>query len=235
MRGLLTDPATYGLLVAAAVALLTYSTALQRGSVTQATASLVIMETVAPALVGRLLLGDHPRPGWGWVAVVGFVLAVAGAITLSRHGDLAEEVLPAGGRTTSSPCRRVNEGRGRLCSHWVTRMVRARSAWRAVFRLVRRFGVQSSLGQLGPGQPLAPAFCVHRDEEFTQIPPEPGVRTGLGQGGVADLHHQTGQELLGRLSEPAQHEQRVLTRSLATGAESRNAPPQSGWSSPARR
>jgi uncharacterized membrane protein len=86
----LTDPATYGLLVAAAVALMTYSTALQRGSVTVATAPLVVAETVAPALVGLLLLGDQPRPGWGTVAVVGFVLAVAGALSLARHGELNE-------------------------------------------------------------------------------------------------------------------------------------------------
>ncbi len=91
VHGVLTDPASYGLVVAAAVAQLTYSTALQRGSVTQATAPLVIMETVAPALVGLAALGDHPRPGWGWAAVGGFVLAVAGAIVLSGHGDLAEE------------------------------------------------------------------------------------------------------------------------------------------------
>lgn len=90
---LLADPATYALILAGGIALLTYSTALQRGSVTQATAPLVIAETVAPALVGLLLLGDRPRPGWGWVATLGFVLAVAGALTLSRHGDLAEPEL----------------------------------------------------------------------------------------------------------------------------------------------
>ena len=93
LRGVLTDPASYSLIVAAAVALLTYPTALQRGSVTQATAPLVIMETVAPAVLGLAVLGDHPRPGWGWAAVVGFVLAVAGAIALSRHGELAEAAL----------------------------------------------------------------------------------------------------------------------------------------------
>ena len=95
---LLTDPATYALILAAGVALLTYSTALQRGTVTQATAPLVIGETVAPALVGLLLLGDEPRPGWGWVAALGFVLAVAGALTLSRHGDLARPKDPIHGR-----------------------------------------------------------------------------------------------------------------------------------------
>ncbi|MET0692342.1 MAG: hypothetical protein ABWY56_00335, partial [Propionibacteriaceae bacterium] len=86
--GLLTDPATYGLIVGGGVALLTYSTALQRGSVTLATAPLVVLETVAPAAVGLLLLGDAPRAGWGWVAAVGFVLAVAGALSLARHGEV---------------------------------------------------------------------------------------------------------------------------------------------------
>lgn len=88
---LLSEPATYGLLVAGAVALLTYPTALQRGTVTQATAPLVVAQTVAPAAVGLVLLGDRPREGWEWVAVLGFVLAVAGALSLSRHGELHDE------------------------------------------------------------------------------------------------------------------------------------------------
>jgi hypothetical protein len=52
---------------------------------------LVVGETVAPALVGLLLLGDEPRPGWGWVAAVGFGLAVVGALALSGHGDVSGE------------------------------------------------------------------------------------------------------------------------------------------------
>jgi drug/metabolite transporter (DMT)-like permease len=88
---LLRSPATYALAVAAVVALLTYSTALQRGTVTQATAPLVVGETVAPALVGLLLLGDEPRQGWGWVATLGFAMAVGGAVSLSRHGEITED------------------------------------------------------------------------------------------------------------------------------------------------
>ncbi|AWB92425.1 hypothetical protein [Aeromicrobium chenweiae] len=91
---LLESPATYGLVVGGAVAMLTYSIALQRGSVTRATAPLVVGETVVPAVVGLLLLGDHPRHGWGPVALAGFVLAVAGAVSLARHGEL--EPPPAG-------------------------------------------------------------------------------------------------------------------------------------------
>ncbi|MBA8793711.1 drug/metabolite transporter (DMT)-like permease [Friedmanniella endophytica] len=94
VHGVLTDPATYALLVGGAVALLTYSTALQRGSVTQATAPLVVLETVAPAIVGVALLGDHPRPGWTVVALIGFALAVGGALTLSRHGEIGESATP---------------------------------------------------------------------------------------------------------------------------------------------
>jgi drug/metabolite transporter (DMT)-like permease len=92
LDALLTSPATYALIVAGIVAMLTYSIALQRGSVTQATAPLVVGETVAPALVGILLLGDHTRPGWGWVALLGFVVSVGGAISLARHGEVEVEV-----------------------------------------------------------------------------------------------------------------------------------------------
>ena len=90
LGALLRDPATYALAVAAVVALLSYSTALQRGTVTQATAPLVVGETVVPALVGVAMLGDVPREGWAWVAVVGFALAVGGALALAGHGDIAE-------------------------------------------------------------------------------------------------------------------------------------------------
>jgi drug/metabolite transporter (DMT)-like permease len=89
---LLANPATYALPVAGVVALTAYSTALQRGSVTQATAPLVVGETVAPALVGIIVLGDRPREGWDFVAALGFLLAVGGALSLARHGEIAEDV-----------------------------------------------------------------------------------------------------------------------------------------------
>lgn len=87
LEALPASPATWALLLAGATALLTYSIALQRGTVTQATAPVVVGETIAPAIVGLTLLGDAPRPGWGVVAAVGFVLAVAGAVSLARHGE----------------------------------------------------------------------------------------------------------------------------------------------------
>ncbi|MEO3937177.1 hypothetical protein V3N99_10510 [Dermatophilaceae bacterium Soc4.6] len=89
---LLTHPALWALALSGLVALLAYSTALQRGAVTQATAPLLIGETLVPAVVGIALLGDRTRDGFGPVAVVGFVLALAGALALAR---LAQEPTPA--------------------------------------------------------------------------------------------------------------------------------------------
>lgn len=88
---LLTDPATYALIIAAPVGILALSTALQRGTVTQATAPLVVAETLAPAAVGLVLFGDAPRVGWEWAAALGFVLAVLGAVSLASHGEVRVE------------------------------------------------------------------------------------------------------------------------------------------------
>ncbi len=87
---LLTDPATYGAALAAATGLWLFAVALQRGSVTAATATLTLGETVLPAAFGLLVLGESARRGSGPVAVVGFLAAVGGAVTLSRFGDATE-------------------------------------------------------------------------------------------------------------------------------------------------
>ena len=107
LRGLVDDPAAYALLAAGGVATLCYATALQRGTVTQATAPLVVGETLVPAIVGVLLLGDRARAGWEGVAVVGFVLAVAGALALARHGEVPAE------EPGESPAPKTGEGRNR--------------------------------------------------------------------------------------------------------------------------
>jgi hypothetical protein len=88
---LLRDPATYVVAAGGLVAFLFFATALQRGSVTMTTATVVVAETLMPALVGVLLLGDGTRQGFLWVAVVGFALAVAGALALARFGEPSAE------------------------------------------------------------------------------------------------------------------------------------------------
>ncbi|MGD1219667.1 MULTISPECIES: hypothetical protein [Streptomyces] len=91
---LLANPATYALLIGGGAAFLLLTSALQRGSVTTATAGLVIGETIGPALVGVVWLGDRTREGLAWLAVLGFAVAVAGALALARFGEAPVQESP---------------------------------------------------------------------------------------------------------------------------------------------
>jgi drug/metabolite transporter (DMT)-like permease len=84
---LIRDPATYALIAAGIVSFLFYASALEGGSVTVATAAVVLAETLPPAAVGVLFLGDRTRPGLAGVAIAGFVLAVCCAVALARFGE----------------------------------------------------------------------------------------------------------------------------------------------------
>jgi multidrug transporter EmrE-like cation transporter len=88
---LLANPATYALLLGGGAAFLALTSALQRGSVTVATAAMVIGETIGPAVVGVVWLGDRTREGLAWLAVLGFVVSVAGALALARFGEAPAE------------------------------------------------------------------------------------------------------------------------------------------------
>jgi len=84
---LLRDPAAYAVVAAGIVSFVFYATALEGGSVTVATSAVVLAETLPPAVVGVVLLGDTTRHGLAPVAVIGFVLAVASAVMLARFGE----------------------------------------------------------------------------------------------------------------------------------------------------
>jgi drug/metabolite transporter (DMT)-like permease len=103
---LIRDPAAYALAAAGVVSFMLYATALEDGSVTVATAAVVLAETVPPAVVGIMFLGDHTRPGLGGVAVLGFSLAVVCAVALARFGETDEQGLTAAQR------RRVMQSEG---------------------------------------------------------------------------------------------------------------------------
>ena len=97
---LLQDPAAYVVIAGGVVAFFFYATALEGGSVTVATAAVVLAETLPPAVIGVVFLGDKTRPGFMPVAVAGFVLAVASAVSLGRFGEAdpaATEADPATG------------------------------------------------------------------------------------------------------------------------------------------
>jgi len=108
---LIRSPAAYALAAAGIVSFMLYATALEGGSVTVATAAVVLAETTPPAVVGVMFLGDHTRPGLGGLAVLGFSLAIACAVALARFGEADEEGLTAAQR------RRVGQAEGEPSPH----------------------------------------------------------------------------------------------------------------------
>ena len=85
-----TNPALYAGAGGGLAGFLLLTSALQRGSVTTTVAAMVVGETIAPALVGVIWLGDSARDGLGWVVVVGFVVAVSATLVLARFGEAPE-------------------------------------------------------------------------------------------------------------------------------------------------
>jgi len=95
---LLRDPAAYAVAAAGIVSFMFYATALEGGSVTVATAAVVLAETLPPAVIGVVFLGDRTRPGLEPAAIAGFLLAVASAVMLARFGEADHPSQDPGGR-----------------------------------------------------------------------------------------------------------------------------------------
>lgn len=83
------DPAAYAMAIGALVGALFFATALQRGRVTTVTAAVVVGETVVPAVIGIVALGDRVRPEAAPLVAAGFVLSVGAVLSLARFGDVA--------------------------------------------------------------------------------------------------------------------------------------------------
>jgi drug/metabolite transporter (DMT)-like permease len=81
------DPAAYAVVAAGIISFMFYATALESGSVTVATAAVVLAETIPPAVIGVIFLGDQTRHGLAVVAWAGFFIAVASAVMLARFGE----------------------------------------------------------------------------------------------------------------------------------------------------
>ncbi len=94
--GLLTDGMAWILAAHAALATVAYALALARGRVTTVAALTFATETVVPALVGLLALGDQVVPGREPMAAVAFVATLAGCIALAGRAEPAEGVEGAG-------------------------------------------------------------------------------------------------------------------------------------------
>jgi hypothetical protein len=96
---LLSDPASWTVLIAGVGGFYLHTVALQLGSVNGATAALVVGETVVPGIVGVVLLGDSAAPGLAWLVVVGFIGAVVSAVAVAVFGA----AVPAHGTKPPSP------------------------------------------------------------------------------------------------------------------------------------
>jgi len=79
----LQDPLLWGMLAYGALGLIFFASALQRGSVTVATAWLFTAETVVPSIIGLTILGDSARPGYALIAAVSFVVTIVAAVGLT--------------------------------------------------------------------------------------------------------------------------------------------------------
>jgi drug/metabolite transporter (DMT)-like permease len=106
---LVKSPAAYTLAAAGIVSFLLYATALEGGSVTTATAAVVLAETLPPAVVGVMFLGDTTRHGLTAVAALGFILAVVCAVALARFGEASE----SNAQTAAQETEEVGESAGR--------------------------------------------------------------------------------------------------------------------------
>ena len=80
----LASPAVWALLGFAVLGLVTYTIALQKGTVGPVVAVLAVTETLVPGFIGLIWLGDTIRPGWTLAFVLGLVLALGGVVVLAR-------------------------------------------------------------------------------------------------------------------------------------------------------
>ncbi|TPQ17809.1 hypothetical protein [Streptomyces sporangiiformans] len=85
--GILIEPAAYAVVISGISGYLLLIDALQSGSVTGATAAMVIGQTVWPAVFGIVWLGDSTRHGLAPLAAAGFAISITGALALARFGE----------------------------------------------------------------------------------------------------------------------------------------------------
>ncbi len=85
--GLLARPLLWAIVVHGAIAMAAFALALQRGAVTIINAITFVIEMIVPSIIGLWLLGDHVREDHGTLAIVGFLLAIAGTISLMRFAE----------------------------------------------------------------------------------------------------------------------------------------------------
>ncbi|MEU0530608.1 hypothetical protein [Amycolatopsis tolypomycina] len=92
------EPALWAMIANGLVAAAAFAMALQRGRATAVTAIMFTTNTALSSLIGVVLLDDRVREGFTATAVVGFVLAIAGAIATAHYAAAHRA-----GSSTSAP------------------------------------------------------------------------------------------------------------------------------------
>lgn len=91
------EPTVWALIGFAVLSAVCYACALARGAVTVVAALSLTIETVLPAVVGLVWLGDGVRAGFDLVAALGFCATVGGCLALARYAEVSEVDAPAPG------------------------------------------------------------------------------------------------------------------------------------------
>ena len=81
------EPVAIALVAYGACGILMFASALQRGSVTATSAVMLAVETIVPAIIGLVALGDRTRPHFEIVAALGFAITVGACIALARYAE----------------------------------------------------------------------------------------------------------------------------------------------------
>ncbi|HET7660281.1 MAG TPA: hypothetical protein VFK66_07815 [Oryzihumus sp.] len=92
---LLADPLAWAIAAYGLLAMACYGLALDRGSATTTAAVTFGVETVVPAAVGLLWLGDTVRSGFAGWAALGFVATLGGCLALARRAEVPGDAVSA--------------------------------------------------------------------------------------------------------------------------------------------
>jgi drug/metabolite transporter (DMT)-like permease len=86
------EPLLFALVGYGTCGMLMFASALQRGSVTATSAVTFAVETIVPSVVGLTALGDHTRPHFQAIAVIGFGFTVGASLVLARYSESVRAV-----------------------------------------------------------------------------------------------------------------------------------------------
>lgn len=105
VSALATDGIAWALVVHAGLATVAYGLALSRGRVTTVAALTFATETVVPAVIGLVALGDRVVSGHAPAAALAFVVTLGGCIALAGRAEPAGPATPSGGGQTTPRAR----------------------------------------------------------------------------------------------------------------------------------